>query len=69
MAKLKENCEEQSTIELHKMEKEMNLLLEEKNKWEDENKQFKEENKRLKYTLFDLLKCSEGNNDNMKRIR
>jgi hypothetical protein len=38
MANLKENRVELSIIELRKVEKEKNLLLEEKNKWDDERK-------------------------------
>jgi hypothetical protein len=38
MEKLKENRVEQSIIALHKVEKEKNLMLEEKNKWDDEMK-------------------------------
>jgi hypothetical protein len=38
MAKLKENRVEQYIIELRKVEKEKNLILEEKNKWDDERK-------------------------------
>jgi hypothetical protein len=38
MEKLKKNCQDQSGIELRKMDKERNLLLSEKTKWEDEKK-------------------------------
>jgi hypothetical protein len=38
MEKLKENRVEQYIIELRKVEKEKNLILEEKNKWDDERK-------------------------------
>jgi hypothetical protein len=36
MAKIKRNCEEQSSVELRRMEMEMNVRLEEKKKWEKE---------------------------------
>ena len=69
MRKIKEECEDQTGIELGKMEKEKNLLLEEKKNWEEEKKQLKEEKKRLEYMLFDLLKACDAFKEKMKKIK
>jgi hypothetical protein len=68
MAKMKRNCEEQSSVELRRMEMEMNVVLEEKKKWEEEKKTLKEEKKNLEYSLFDLLKANNCNKGKMKKI-
>jgi hypothetical protein len=73
MARVNRNCEEQSNVEIRRMEmnvrlEEMNVLLEEKKKWEEEKKTLKEEKKKLKYSLFDLLKANDANKEKMKRI-
>jgi hypothetical protein len=41
MAKLEKNCKNDFESELHKMEKERNLLLEEKKIWKDKKKKTK----------------------------
>jgi hypothetical protein len=45
------------------VEKEKNLMLEEKNKWDDEMKW------QLEYMLCDFLKADDANKDKMKRVR
>lgn len=69
MAKLKGDCEDQSKIELGRIERERDQLKEEKKKWEEEKKALKDEKKKLEYMLFDLLKSSEASKEKIKAIK
>jgi hypothetical protein len=62
---LKESCEEYVGIEFEKMEKKRNILKSEK-KWEEETKELKDEKKSMGYMVFNRMRDSDVNKENIK---